>query len=159
MISPVAQEFTRSLPVDCGLLRADITSGKPIDQAEILSLAALAQALFVTVTIESRTLDRVVDCHGLWKEATGLFEELCSSLADINSDDQAINWLRSRLIHFRDQAADRKEMFTVSLKERLRHAADRGADFETSFTERHSIEPSGVTGHPGPAHVYSVGKF
>jgi hypothetical protein len=159
MKSPVAQAFADSLPVDAGLLRADITSGRPIDHAEILSLAALAQALFVTVTVESRTLDKVDDCRRLWSEAAGLFEELCSSLADINSDDLSVQWLRGRLIHLRDQAADRKEMFTVSLKERLRHAADRGADFETSFTERHSIEPSGVTSNAGPAHVYSVGKY
>lgn len=158
MKSPAAQEFALSLPVDCGLLRADIESGAPIDQAEILSLAALAQALFVTVTIESRTLDKVDDCRALWAEATGLFEELCSSLADLNSD-LSVRWLRSRLIHFRDQAADRKEMFTISERARLEHAKNRGADFETSFTERHSIEAAGPTSNAGPAHVYSVGKF
>jgi hypothetical protein len=71
----------------------------PIDQAEVLSLAAIAQSLFVSTTLESRTLDRVEDCRQLWSEAARLFGELCDSWAGIESGDQSIAWLRGRLAH------------------------------------------------------------
>jgi hypothetical protein len=59
MFCATIQEFAFSLPTDSGLLRTSVVAGEPIDQAEVLSLTAMAQSLFVTITIESRALDRV----------------------------------------------------------------------------------------------------
>jgi hypothetical protein len=129
MFSPVIQEFAFSLPADSYLLRAQVTAGEPIDQAEVLSLMAIAQSLFVSTTLESRTLNRVEDCHQLWSEAAGLFSELCDSWGGIpKSDDPNIHWLRSRLEHFRSLSEDRCELYHITEKERLEHAKCKEAE-------------------------------
>jgi hypothetical protein len=79
MVSPAIQEFAYSLPLDNGLLVADITAGKPIDQTEVLSLAAAIQSIYISVALESRALGRIDACHQVWSEAAGLFSELCDS--------------------------------------------------------------------------------
>lgn len=83
MFSPVIQEFGFSLPADSGLLRASVIAGEPIDQTEVLSLAAIAQSLFVSTTLESRMLNRVEDCRQLWSDAARLFDELCDSWVSV----------------------------------------------------------------------------
>ena len=97
MESPILQEFAFCLPADSSLLRADVISGEPIDQSEVWSLGAMATALFISVTIESRTLDRVDAARELWSETARLFTELCESWASIDCDDPSITWLRARL--------------------------------------------------------------
>jgi hypothetical protein len=129
-----------------------------IPKAEVLSLAAAAQAIFISATLTSRELERIQDCHALWSELSQLFEDLCNSWTGIDAREESIIWLRARLRHFRDLAQDRKEMFSVTEKDRRRHGRTRDAQIE-SFTERNEITPDGYSSQSTPAHVYSVGHF
>jgi hypothetical protein len=114
-----------------------VTAGEPIDQAEVLSLMAIAQSLFVSTTLESRTLDRVEDCHKLWTEAARLFSELCDSWAGIpESHDPNIHWLRGRLEHYRSLCEDRESLYSISERERLAHVARKEIGLESAFSER-----------------------
>jgi hypothetical protein len=135
MFSPVIQEFAFSLPADSYLLRAQVTAGEPIDQAEVLSLMAIAQSLFVSTTLESRTLNRVDDCRQLWTEAARLFSELCDSWAGIESADPQFKWLRGRLEHYQSLCEDRESLYSISERERLLHA--RSKESEMSDPEPH----------------------
>jgi hypothetical protein len=141
MFCAAIQEFAFSLPADAGLLRASVSAGEPIDQTEVLSLAAMAQSLFVTATIESRRLDRVEDCRRLWEETAQVFEELCSVWADMASNDPNIHWLRGRLAHYQSLCRDRELLYSISKAERLTYAANREIETETSFGTRGDIEP------------------
>jgi hypothetical protein len=136
MFSPVIQEFAFSLPADSCLLRASVAAGEPIDQAEVLSLAAAIQSIYISVALESRALGRIDACHQLWAEAAGLFSELCDSWVGIDSDDPQVHWLRGRLTHFASLARDRMSLYDVSERERLAHAARRDIGLESAFSER-----------------------
>jgi hypothetical protein len=143
MFCAAIQEFAFSLPTDAGLLRAGVSAGEPIDQTEVLSLAAMAQSLFVTATIESRRLDRVEDCRRLWGETARVFEELCSAWAGVQSDDSSVAWLRGRLEHYRSLCVDRVELFSITESARREFAERRAADSdnEHAFGTRGDIEP------------------
>ena len=73
------QEFRSTLPLDNGLLAAAIAAGEPPEHAEILSLAAAVQAIYLSVTLEARELGRIDACYALWHETAGLFTDLCSA--------------------------------------------------------------------------------
>jgi hypothetical protein len=105
--SSAINEFSFSLPLDNGLLIADIENGLPIDSVEVLSLASQAQSLFISTTLESRLLGSVDKCHQLWSEAAGLFSELCDSWAGIES------------------CVDRCELFSITEEDRSEYAERR----------------------------------
>jgi hypothetical protein len=135
------QEFAFSLPADSCLLRASVAAGEPIDQAEILSLIALSHSLFVSITLESRTFDRIDKCHALWSEAAGLFSELCDSWTGIESDDPSVAWLHDRLEHYRLLCEDRCELYHVTESARRVYAKRKAfaSDSEYSFGTRGDI--------------------
>ena len=141
--SSAINEFSFSLPLDNGLLIADIQNGLPIDSVEVLSLASQAQSLFISTTLESRALGSVDKCHQLWSEAAGLFSELCDSWAGIDSDEQSIIWLRGRLVHYHELALDRCGLYSISESERLMFARCKAfeSDSKYSFGTRGEIEP------------------
>jgi hypothetical protein len=112
METSISQEFSFSLPLDNGLLRQSVMAGEPIDLAEVLSLAAMAQALFISVTLESRTLEWVNECYELWAEAARLFGELCDSWAGVESGEQSIAWLRGQLTHYHELCEDRMSLYS-----------------------------------------------
>jgi hypothetical protein len=142
MFCAAIQEFAYCLPADAGLLHASVSAGEPIDQTEVLSLAAMAQSLFVTATIESRRLDRVKDCRRLWGETAQVFVELCSAWADVTSNDPNITWLRARLEHYRSLCEDRESLYNVSDRERMTYAANREIGMETAFGDREHLTSS-----------------
>jgi hypothetical protein len=142
MFSPVIQEFAVCLPADSGLLRASVIAGEPIDQTEVLSLAAIAQSLFVSITLESRTLNRVEDCLGLWADAARLFSELCNSWDSVpESGEPSITWLRGRLEHYRSLCEDRCELYSISEQERLLHAKCKEAEMSDNGSSSSESEP------------------
>jgi hypothetical protein len=157
---PAALDFAPSVCLDNALLREDIARGEAVPIDEILSLAAAAQAIYLTATIESRDLNSVAQCHELWSQVTKMFDELCRAWTDVRTDCEQIRWLLARLRRYRDLSLDRVSIYEVTTSQRLRHAKTRGdVDLGSSFTERHEIEPQGRTSHSTPAHVYSVGRF
>jgi hypothetical protein len=115
-------------------LHASVSAGEPVDQTEVLSLASMAQSLFVTATIESRRLDRVEDCRRLWRETAHLFEELCSTWADVTSNDPNIHWLRGRLVHYRSLCVDRCELYRVTENERRVYAKRKALDSDSEYS-------------------------
>jgi hypothetical protein len=129
----VISEQSFGLTLDSGLLVADVTAGKPLESAELMSLAAAATALYVSVALESRTLGSVDKCRDLWAEAAGLFDELHNSWTGIESDDPNIHWLRGRLEHYQLICEDRTSLYTITEKERLLHA--KGKESEMSDPE------------------------
>jgi hypothetical protein len=145
MVSPVIQEFAYGLSTDSALLRVQVIAGEQIDQAEVLSLAAMAQSLFITTTLASRELGRIDDYRRLWGETARLFGELCSAWADTASDEQSITWLRGRLEHFWLLCEDRTSLYSVSESDRKQHAKCRESELHNpephsavlkDFTER-----------------------
>ena len=157
---PALSDFAPSVSLDNALLRQSVVSGEVIPAGEILSLAATAQAIFISVTLESRALAHVKDRHRVWAEAAGLFAELCACWTDVDStessgsvDDMQIHWLSHRLRHFRDLALEQTRLYSISETERRRHARDRGASVE-SFGVRSEITPNGYSDQSSPAHVY-----
>jgi hypothetical protein len=125
MFCAAIQEFAYSLPADAGLLRASLIAGEPVDQTEVLSLAAMAQSLFVTTTIESRRLDRVENCRRLWGETAQVFEELCSAWSEVASNDLNIHWLRGQLEHYRSLCEDRHGLYSITEEDRSEYAERR----------------------------------
>jgi hypothetical protein len=151
-MSPAAQYLTSSARLDNALLRCDVVSGRAVPLPEILSLAGMAEAIFISATCEARSSDRVKDCRTLWAGIAELYAELAEAWVDVScNENQSILWLRSRLEHFRSVALDRREMFTVTEKERLKHAKDRDADIERS----NGSEPNGFRNDQStPAQIY-----
>ena len=134
--SQIVDEFNVSLRLDSAILVLSTTTDESVDQAEVLSLAAMAQAFFVSITLESRQLGRVEACHELWTEAAQLFDGLSGAWVQVDSDDPQIEWLRSRLTHFASLARDRVALYDVSERQRLANAARRDVGLETAFSER-----------------------
>jgi hypothetical protein len=132
----IRQDFAFSVSLDNGLLRQSIASGESIPPSEILNLAAAIEAIYISVTLESRQMDRVRDCHLLWSEFAQLLGELCNSWTGVDTDDPSITWLRNRLQHYLELAYDRRELFTVSERERREFQERRSIEVETSFGER-----------------------
>ena len=60
MQQQIVSEAAFGLKLDNGLLVSEITNGQLPDYTEALSLAAMAESLYVTTTLESRQL--VVAC-------------------------------------------------------------------------------------------------
>jgi hypothetical protein len=116
------QDFGLSISLDCGLLRASLAAGEDVPAVEILSLAAAAEAIYLSATLESRRMERVKDCHTLWTETAQLFGDLYDSWGGVQSDDPSIIWLRSRLEHYRELAADRLSLFSITEADRLEFA-------------------------------------
>lgn len=135
MHQQIVSEAAFGLKLDNGLLVSEIANGQSPDYAEALSLAALAQSLYISVSMESRQLGDIAKCHRLWAEVAQLFDELCGTWTDVESDDPQIHWLRSRLTHFQSLCRDRMALYDVSERQRLAHAARRDADLP-AFSER-----------------------
>lgn len=129
------QDFALSVSLDSGLVRQSIAVGEQISPAEILSLAAAIEAIYISVTLESRQMDRVRDCHLLWSELAQLLGELCASWTDVASDDPNVVWLRGRLQHYLELTRDRVELYSVSESERRKFQERRSIEVETSFGE------------------------
>jgi hypothetical protein len=53
------------LKLDNGLLIIGASVGEPVDQSKVISLAAMVEALYVSATLESRTLGRIDACYQL----------------------------------------------------------------------------------------------
>jgi hypothetical protein len=132
----VISEQAFGLTLDNGLLVADVTAGGPLESAELMGLAAGVTALYVSVTLESRTLGSVDKCHRLWLETAALFAELCDSWTGIESTDPGVQWLRGRLEHYHFLSLDRVELYDVSEQERADYQERRSIEVETSFGER-----------------------
>ena len=124
------QEFRSTLPLDNGLLAAAIAAGEPPEHAEILSLAAAVQAIYLSVTLEARELGRIDACYALWHETAGLFTDLCSAWTrEPAHPDPDIQWLKSRLEHFQSLALDRVELYAVSQADRRQFAEIKDLGF------------------------------
>jgi hypothetical protein len=117
-MSPGLQDFGLSVSLDCGLLRASLAAGEEVALPEIMSLAAAAEAIYLSATLESRQMNRVRDCHALWSETARLFEELSTSWADTGCLEPQITWLQSRISHFAELCRDRQELYTITQTER-----------------------------------------
>ena len=160
LMLPAPSDFAPSMSLDNSLLRQSVVNAEPIPLAEVLNLAALAQAIYISATLESRSLGRVKDCRKLWSGISQLFDELAQSWVDVNCDDPNIRWLQGRLEYFYSAAKDRREMFTVTEKERLKHAKDRGDTEIESFGSRSEREPDGYRSESYvPPHIYQLGHF
>jgi hypothetical protein len=135
--SPILQEFSFSLVTDCHLLVQDLADQKSVPLDEVISLAAIAEALFNSTTLESRTLGSVDKCYQLWSEAAGLFDRLVTVWADVDSADSNIHWLRGRLAHYHELAIDRVDLFSITESDRREHAKCR----ETEMSSETETEP------------------
>ena len=133
------QDFAFSISLDCGLLRQSLAAGETVPPAEILSLAAAVEAIYISVTLESRQLDRVDACHKLWSQAAELFAELTQAWVDVASNDTSIIWLRGRITHFADLASDRAQLYSVNEKDRRKYREGREIGSEYSFSNRDQI--------------------
>ena len=65
MVNGILQDFAASIALDNQLLRAEVIAEEPLNQAEILSLAAAAQSIFITVCLESPSFCDVLTCAHL----------------------------------------------------------------------------------------------
>jgi hypothetical protein len=128
MSCAVVQEFAFSLPLDNGLLIADVKNGLPIAEREILDMAANARALFTLCTVTCRELGRIQACFELWTETTELFDELCSSWSGAMTDNHPhIRWLMAELERCRELSADRVEAYSEGW-DRRRYVKRKAAD-------------------------------
>jgi hypothetical protein len=137
----VISEQAFGLTLDNGLLVQSVSTGEPPDNAELLSLAAAAQALYISAALESRALGRIDACYRLWLETAALFAELCDSWAGVQSTDPGVRWLRGQLAHYRSLCVDRCELYRVTESERRVFAKRRvfDSDNEYSFGTREEI--------------------
>jgi hypothetical protein len=159
VITSIIDEFAFSLPLDNKLLIDDIQNGVPITERDIIDVAINVRSLFVVATLTCRELVRVEDCLELWTETRELIAELLTSWAQVEANDHPqVNWLLTELSHLESLCTDRCELYTITTKERIAHAATRDADIEYSFSQRHEIEP-GQTQSCSPPHVYQLGHF
>ena len=136
------------------LLVTEVAAGVEMPEAEVLSLAAAAEAIYLTATLESRELERIADHHKIWLKVFRLFDELTQAWANIEPDEESIEWLRGRLPAFAGFGSDRVEMFSISEKERLKHVKARDSSIET-FGTRNDAMPN----QSGPQHIYSMGHL
>jgi hypothetical protein len=126
--SNLIQEFRFSLPLDNGLLIADVKSGLPIAEREILDMAANARALFTLSTVACRELGRIQACFELWTETAELFDELSSRWSGVMTDDlPRIRWLVTELERCRELSADRVETHSEGW-DRRRYVKRKAAD-------------------------------
>ena len=126
--SNLIQEFRFSLPLDNGLLIADVKSGLPIAEREILDVAANARALFTLSTMACRDLSRIQACFELWTETTDLFDKLYASWSGVISNDHPqIRWLVAELERCRELSADRVETYSEGW-DRRRYVKRKAAD-------------------------------
>ena len=136
MQQEIVSELVFGLKSDNAMLSESILCGEKVELSEALSLAAMAESLYVTATLESRALGKIADCHQLWIGATELFTELHDSWVGIESGDPSVEWLRGRLRRLLELSADRCELYSITEAERLKHAARRDVELETAFSER-----------------------
>jgi hypothetical protein len=122
------------LTLDNGLLVADVTAGGPLESAELMGLVAGMTALYLSVTLESRTLGSVDKCHRLWSQAARLFSKLCDSWTGIESGEQSVAWLRGRLEHYRSLCLDRCELYRVTEIERQVYAKRKASDSDSEYS-------------------------
>jgi hypothetical protein len=157
---PAALDFAPSVCLDNALLREDIARGEAVPIDEILSLAAAAQAIYLTATIESRELDGITQCHKLWADVAKLFDELCAPWTDVKTDEEQIQWLLARLRRYRDLALDRVSIYEVTTSQRVAHSRTRAdINFEMSHRQRHNLEARGEHEPCSPPHIYQIGHF
>lgn len=127
MSSPIVQDFAFSVKLDCGLLIESLAAGEAVQYSEVLSLAAAVQAIYVTVTLESRQLSRIQQCFELWSETAELLKELCAGWIDVATTEPAVKWLQTQMEHYHGLALDRVELYSEGW-DRRRYVKRKAAD-------------------------------
>jgi hypothetical protein len=154
---PASCDLNPSVRVDSALLRQTVASGEKIQLGAVLSLAAAVEAIYISAVLHTRELPRVQARQKVWVEVSRLFTELAGTWTGANSGDPPIQWLRDRLEHFRELAIDQSELYVITLRERLRHAKNRGAMIETTRARGHQEPEPWHDARQG--HIYSVAPF
>ena len=153
-------EFGFSLAINNRLAAERAAGGGAIELGEIVDLMASSQSLYDLATLCAREMGRVCDVQELWASMGDLFAELGQAWENVPGDGGLIPTYRSQLERLKERSEDRKKMFVVTTRERLKHAADRAdSGIETTRATRSpEPEPDGWRDtHQG--HVYSVGRF
>lgn len=91
MQQEIVSELAFGLKSDNAMLTESILCGEKAELSEALSLAAMAESLYITVTLESRELGKIADCRRLWVEIARLYDELCGAWTKVDSLDSSIN--------------------------------------------------------------------
>ena len=139
------------------LLRQSASSGEAIPTGEALSLAAAAEAILISGDAPfprawtGQGSPRAVD-----RNRSTLSPNSATPRADVDVQEENIIWLKRHLVHFRELAHGQVSLYEVSLSERLKHAADRGASIQTTRARAHQEpEPDGWQDQRH-GHVYVV---
>jgi hypothetical protein len=159
------EEFGLSVRIDNGLAAYRVSNGETIGLSEIVQLMAAGRCLFDLATLAAREMTRVRDCLMLWSSMVAQFTEMCQAWESVPPNGELIGAYRAELIRLRGLCEDRREMFVVTSKERLRHAASRDSEIESFGQRNHTSKatiapgPSGWRDQSSPAHVYRLGHF
>ena len=162
-MSSLQQELGLAISLDNNLLHQSVVSGEEVAIDEILSLGSGAQALFLVVTLASRSLAHIEDRRELWSEVTDLYDELCLLWSGAGPDDSRVKWLTGKLRDLRTLAQEQADLYVVRASERRRHAMCREAAARTYGVhgehDRSESTPDGYRDQSTPQHVYSLGHL
>jgi hypothetical protein len=135
-----------------------VANGEAIELFEVIELMAACQALYDLATLESRGLVRVKDCLSLWSAMRDQFAELCRVWEDVPPNGELTAAHRAQLRRLLGLCEDRLVMYTITSRERRKHAASRDSEIE-SFGRRGESTPNGWEDRSTPAHVYAIGRL
>jgi hypothetical protein len=139
-MSTALQEFAADIVADNSLAAQSVVLGDKIELAEIAELLAGVRSIYNLATLASRDHSRITDCHALWLETLGHFEQLCGAWVGVQECGELIGWYRIQLEHLRGLCADRVELFQPEGADRRRLIANkREAGSEYSFSTRDQI--------------------
>jgi hypothetical protein len=152
------QEFGLSARCDNRLMAARVANGEGVELFEIVEIMADCQCLYDLATLAARELKTVKDCLALWSSMRDQFSGMCQAWGGVPQNGELTTCYRAQLMRLKGLCEDRRAMYVVTAKERLRHSRNR-EDGVLSFGQRSESVPDGYSDQSSPAHVYSVGRF
>jgi hypothetical protein len=148
------EEFGLSVRIDNRLAAQRVANGEATELFEIIELMAACRCLYDLATLASRELTTIQDCLALWSSMRDQFSGMCHAWEGIPMNGEATSVHRAELRRLRGLCEDRLGLYTISNRERRKHARERDAEI-ASYGERNGEEAAGYSTQSTPQHVYS----
>jgi hypothetical protein len=113
-----------------------VVAGEQLRPGEIIESMASALALYNLAALACRELDRVKDCYTLWHGVHAEFKALCQAWESVPQDGELVSQHRAPLHRLLELSADRVGLYSITEKERRKHAKCR--ETEMSDPEPHT---------------------
>jgi len=118
-VSPAdVDDFLRESLCDNRLAALELEASQSLSVKTVIQLASEAQALYILLSLQGRSLERVEEHRILWQKAARFFEDAIAVWQSIRVKGELFDAHRQLLAELLELSRDRVEFYSVSESER-----------------------------------------